>query len=67
MAILEPPLQPELVADHDLATFEETHEARLPWFKMLCLLIAKYCGCFAFARFVTRNGIAIIGWHGVSI
>ena len=35
--------------------------------KTLCLLMAKYCGCFALARFLTRNGIVILGWHGVSI
>lgn len=35
--------------------------------KLLILLLAKYAGCFALARYLTRRGIVIVAWHGVSM
>jgi len=34
--------------------------------KPYLLYLAKYLGVFALARWLTRDGIMIIGWHGVS-
>lgn len=35
--------------------------------KFCCLLVSKYLGCFALARLLTRKGIVILGWHGISM
>lgn len=35
--------------------------------KAAFLTAAKLCGGFALARYLTRNGVVIIGWHGISI
>lgn len=35
--------------------------------KTLIYLFAKYSGGFALARWITRRGVVIMGWHGISI
>lgn len=35
--------------------------------KAAFLTAARLCGGFALARYLTRNGLVIIGWHGVSM
>lgn len=35
--------------------------------KTVVYLVGKYAGGFALARWITRNGIVILGWHGISM
>lgn len=35
--------------------------------KILILYIARFVGLFRLGRFLTRRGLTIIGWHGVSL
>lgn len=35
--------------------------------KRVGLLLAKYAGLLALARYITRYGVVIVGWHGVSM
>ena len=36
-------------------------------FKLVMLWLARACGLFDMARWLTRRGLMIIGWHGVSL